>query len=93
MCEAASIVTMFTFQNSNVQNPQLKLKFSNVRCFSYPVEQVVCCRLTPLQTQLYKLFIQSKALRMELVKSKSGSGISASSLAFITQLKKLANRK
>ncbi|KAM7444232.1 DNA repair and recombination protein RAD54-like [Porites harrisoni] len=55
------------------------------------VEQVVCCRLTPLQIQLYKLFIQSKALRMELVKSKSGSGISASSLAFITQLKKLAN--
>lgn len=55
------------------------------------VEQVVCCRLTPLQSQLYKLLIQSKALKMELVKSKSGSGMSASSLAFITQLKKLAN--
>ena len=61
--------------------------------FPYPVEQVVCCRLTPLQSQLYKLLIQSKVLRMELNKSKSGSGMSASSLAFITQLKKLANRK
>ena len=57
------------------------------------VEQVVCCRLTPLQTQLYKLLIQSKVLRKELSKSKSGSGMSASSLAFITQLKKLTNRK
>ena len=30
---------------------------------------------------------------MELMKSKAGSGMSASSLAFITQLKKLTNRK
>ena len=57
------------------------------------VEQVVCCRLTPVQMQLYKVLIQSKALRMELNKSKTGSGITASSLAFITQLKKLTNRK
>ena len=57
------------------------------------VEQVVCCHMTPLQMQLYKLLIKSKVLRMELAKSKSGSGMSASSLAFITQLKKLANRK
>ncbi|KAJ7325361.1 DNA repair and recombination protein RAD54-like [Desmophyllum pertusum] len=55
------------------------------------VEQVVCCRLTPLQSELYKLLIQSKVLRMEVLKSKSGSGMSASSLAFITQLKKLTN--
>lgn len=55
------------------------------------VEQVVCCRLTPVQMQLYKVLIQSKALRMELNKSKTGSGITASSLAFITQLKKLTN--
>ncbi|KAK2569941.1 DNA repair and recombination protein RAD54-like [Acropora cervicornis] len=55
------------------------------------VEQVVCCRLTPVQMQLYKVLIQSKALRMELNKSKTSSGITASSLAFITQLKKLTN--
>ena len=54
----------------------------------------MCCRMTPLQTELYKCLIQSKVLRMELTaKSKSGSGMSASSLAFITQLKKLTNRK
>ena len=57
------------------------------------VEQVVCCRMTPLQTELYKHLIQSKVLRMELTKTKSASGMSASSLAFITQLKKLTNRK
>ena len=56
------------------------------------VEQVVCCRLTPVQAQLYKLLVRSKAAKMELLKSKS-SGISVSSLAFITQLKKLCNRK
>lgn len=55
------------------------------------VEQVVCCRMTPLQTELYKHLIQSKVLRMELTKAKSASGMSASSLAFITQLKKLTN--
>lgn len=55
------------------------------------VEQVVCCRMTPLQSELYKHLIQSKVLRMELMKSKTGSGMSASSLAFITQLKKLTN--
>ena len=63
-------------------------------CFvdALAVEQVVCCRLTPVQAQLYKLLVRSKALKMELQKSKSG-GISMSSLAFITQLKKLCNRK
>ncbi|PFX22519.1 DNA repair and recombination protein RAD54-like isoform X3 [Stylophora pistillata] len=55
------------------------------------VEQVVCCRMTPLQTELYKHLIQSKLFRMELTKAKSASGMSASSLAFITQLKKLTN--
>ena len=49
--------------------------------------------MTPLQTELYKHLIQSKVLRMELTKAKSASGMSASSLAFITQLKKLTNRK
>ena len=69
------------------------------------VEQVVCCRLTPLQEALYKLFIESKATKMLLAKSgpsvggegknkkaRGGGGVSASSLSAITQLKKLCNR-
>ena len=66
------------------------------------VEQVVCCRLTPLQQALYKLFIESKATKCLLAKSqggtgggggrKNGGGVSASSLSAITQLKKLCNR-
>ena len=52
------------------------------------VEQVVCCSLTPLQKDLYQLMVATKAAKMDL--SKSG-GISLSSLAFITQLKKLCN--
>ena len=68
------------------------------------VEQVVCCRLTPLQEALYKLFIESKVTKYLLAKSggnptgggggkrKGGGGVSASSLSAITQLKKLCNR-
>ena len=70
------------------------------------VEQVVCCRLTPLQQALYKLFIESKATKCLLAKSggaggggggrknggRGGGGVSASSLSAITQLKKLCNR-
>ena len=66
------------------------------------VEQVVCCRLTPLQEALYKLFIESKLTKTLLAKSgpsaggegkaKKGGGVSASSLSAITQLKKLCNR-
>ena len=72
------------------------------------VEQVVCCRLTPLQEALYKLFIESKATKCLLAKSGAsngvrggggggggkgkGGGVSASSLSAITQLKKLCNR-
>ena len=70
------------------------------------VEQVVCCRLTPLQQALYKLFIESKATKCLLAKSGGaggggggrkkggggGGGVSASSLSAITQLKKLCNR-
>ena len=58
------------------------------------VEQVVCCRLTPLQTALYKLFTGSKVAKRLLSGSKSGGSgkVSASSLSAITQLKKLCNR-
>jgi DNA repair and recombination RAD54-like protein len=48
----------------------------------------VCCALTPLQKELYHRLVSSKAAKIEL--GKSGS-ISFSSLAFITQLKKLCN--
>jgi DNA repair and recombination RAD54-like protein len=48
----------------------------------------VCCTLTPLQKELYHRLVSSKAAKIEL--GKSGS-ISFSSLAFITQLKKLCN--
>lgn len=57
------------------------------------VEQVVCCRLTPLQTALYKLFIGSKVAKQLLSGSKGGGRVSVSSLSAITQLKKLCNRK
>ncbi|KAL3870083.1 hypothetical protein ACJMK2_042697 [Sinanodonta woodiana] len=51
-------------------------------------EQVVCCQLTPLQSTLYKTLVQSKAAECELA---SGDKVSAGSLSFITQLKKLCN--
>ena len=67
------------------------------------VEEVVCCRLTPLQQALYKMFISSKATKCLLAKSEGSGGggggkakkggVSASSLSAITQLKKLCNRK
>eukprot|EP00794_Sanderia_malayensis_P007792 gene7792-8638_t len=53
------------------------------------VEQVVCCKLTPFQSQLYKMFLNSKAAKLQI--SSSSSKVSVSSLAFITQIKKLCN--
>ncbi|XP_040896373.1 DNA repair and recombination protein RAD54-like [Toxotes jaculatrix] len=51
------------------------------------IEQVVCCRLTPLQTELYKRFLrQAKPLE-----TLQGGKISVSSLSSITSLKKLCN--
>ena len=70
---------------------------SNIKPASYSfflyiiVEQVVCCRLTPLQSLLYKHFVHSKAASKAL-QGKSGK-VTASSLAAITHLKKLCNRK
>ncbi|XP_017293211.1 DNA repair and recombination protein RAD54-like [Kryptolebias marmoratus] len=51
------------------------------------IEQVVCCRLTPLQTELYKLFLK-QAKPMETLQEGK---ISISSLSSITSLKKLCN--
>ncbi|XP_035698266.1 DNA repair and recombination protein RAD54-like [Branchiostoma floridae] len=54
------------------------------------IEQVVCCRLTPLQTALYKHMVQSKLVQAQLDKSKSGK-VTGSAFTAITQLKKLCN--
>jgi len=58
----------------------------------YTDEQVVCCRLSSLQSSLYKSLINSKSTLSAL--SKVGSGkVTASSLSSIMHLKKLCNRK
>ncbi|XP_078527823.1 DNA repair and recombination protein RAD54-like isoform X1 [Lissotriton helveticus] len=51
------------------------------------IEQVVCCRLTPLQTELYKRFLKQAMPAEELNEGK----MSVSSLSSITSLKKLCN--
>lgn len=53
------------------------------------VEQVVCCRLTDLQTALYKRLISHYAA--DFMSVKGDSALSPSSLSSITQLKKLCN--
>uniref|UniRef100_A0A4W6CVA6 DNA repair and recombination protein RAD54-like n=1 Tax=Lates calcarifer TaxID=8187 RepID=A0A4W6CVA6_LATCA len=53
------------------------------------IEQVVCCRLTPLQTELYKRFLR----QAKPVETLQEGKISVSSLSSITSLKKLCNRK
>ncbi|KAM4721090.1 DNA repair and recombination protein RAD54-like [Rhinophrynus dorsalis] len=51
------------------------------------IEQVVCCRLTPLQSELYKLFLRQAKPAEDLNEGK----MSVSSLSSITSLKKLCN--
>ncbi len=53
------------------------------------IEQVVCCRMTPLQTGIYESFIQSDTIRRSL--KSADNKMSSSSLAAITTLKKLVN--
>jgi SNF2 family DNA or RNA helicase len=55
------------------------------------VEQVVCCRLSPLQASLYKALINSKSTQNALAKSSNGK-VALSSLSSIMHLKKLCNR-
>ena len=58
------------------------------------VEQVICCKLTPLQTALYKLYC--KACNLDAVEEgdESGKGkIVGTTLSAITQMKKLCNRE
>lgn len=59
--------------------------------FSLIVEQVICCGMTPLQQDMYKHLVDTKAADC-LQRAEEGKA-SAGSLAFITQLKKLCNRK
>lgn len=70
---------------STLISPALYLIF-----LSSSAEQIICCRLTHLQTALYKQFVQSKAAECQLT---SNGKVALSSLSSITQLKKLCNRK
>ncbi|KAG4404021.1 hypothetical protein AAZX31_01G229500 [Glycine max] len=51
------------------------------------IVEVVCCKLTPLQSELYKHFIQSKNVKRAITEELKQSKI----LAYITALKKLCN--
>ncbi|XP_065657534.1 DNA repair and recombination protein RAD54-like isoform X2 [Hydra vulgaris] len=51
-------------------------------------EQIVMCKLTTLQSKLYKAFVNSKVARMQL---QADAKLNASSLAFINLIKKLCN--
>ncbi len=61
-------------------------------CLVLVVEQVVCCKLAPVQAQVYASFVERKARE---VASRLGGEkkLSLSSLASITHLKKLCNRE
>ncbi|XP_068642553.1 protein CHROMATIN REMODELING 25 isoform X2 [Aristolochia californica] len=51
------------------------------------IVEVVCCKLTPLQSELYSYFVQSKNFTQAVVEEMKQSKI----LAYITALKKLCN--
>ena len=54
------------------------------------VEQVLCCKLTQLQMDIYKSFCNSDTIRRSL-KASDDAKMTSSSLAAITSLKKLVN--
>ncbi|CAG9126357.1 unnamed protein product [Plutella xylostella] len=54
-------------------------------------EQVICVKMTPLQTQLYKNFINSDSIRNKFSGNAEKSGNTLSALSSITTLKKLCN--
>ncbi|KAF4526990.1 hypothetical protein B566_EDAN001537 [Ephemera danica] len=58
------------------------------------VEQVICCRMAPIQAQIYESFVKSEAVRRAVLAAKDEekkSKSSMSALASITSLKKLCN--
>ncbi|KAF7203801.1 DNA repair and recombination protein RAD54-like [Nothobranchius furzeri] len=73
----------------SIVNRCLIRRTSNILSKYLPVkiEQVVCCRLTSLQTELYKRFLKQAKPIETLQEGK----ISVSSLSSITSLKKLCN--
>jgi SNF2 family DNA or RNA helicase len=54
---------------------------------------VVICKLTPLQTDLYKLFVKSNIDGLDDETTTSSSGVGKDTLSAITAMKKLCNRK
>lgn len=59
----------------------------------FTVEQVVVCKLTPLQIELYKLFVKSNSIDDMEDKSTGDGKLPNTALSAITQMKKLCNRK
>ncbi|XP_065345333.1 DNA repair and recombination protein RAD54-like [Cloeon dipterum] len=61
------------------------------------VEHVVCCKMAPLQEQLYEQFVKSEAVKRTVLAAEEGDtgskkkGSSLSALSSITSLKKLCN--
>ena len=56
------------------------------------VEQVICCKLTPLQVELYKLFCKSCNIDALDTGDDGKDKIVGTTLSAITQMKKLCNR-
>lgn len=54
------------------------------------VEQVICCNLTPLQVDLYKLFVKSSNID-KIDEDAGNSKMSTTTLSAITSMKKLCN--
>jgi len=54
------------------------------------VEQVICCRLTPLQIAIYESFCSSDTVRRTM-REEGGAKLTTTTLAAITNLKKLVN--
>ncbi|KAF5291759.1 hypothetical protein FQA39_LY14247 [Lamprigera yunnana] len=54
-------------------------------------EMIICCKLTPLQKQLYENFIKSDVIRRTVAESGGNEKPNLSTLASITTLKKLCN--
>ena len=68
-------------------------KFILIFCiYKNLVEQVICCNLTPLQVDLYKLFVKSSNID-KIDEDAGNSKMSTTTLSAITSMKKLCNRK
>ncbi len=68
---------------------KIKMNFFEKKRFLILVEQVICCKLMPLQIDLYKKFVETGICEL----GSSNGKFSQSALSIITSLKKLCNRK